>query len=624
MRFKNIDELSITECCDLLNIDRRVLEERGAEGFGEVANGDVLVVQRLRRLLEEDKRFYESCSTVEWCEAYLQTWVDGLYRGQVAARLSRLRSQEEETAFYNKNKRTIRGCDAYLKRYPDGEYALEAKRIRAKKKRKRRVRNIVILAIIVIVCVANYHPAKYLTVRSNISVSKYGGSVSVPISTNVDIYDIDVYNWAEWITIDDSDPTNLRLSLSANSGKEKTGEIEVVAYSTFFGVEVGGLEETINVTQASGEASELQVSPAGSLSFDKNGNASSAKRFTVKTDGVELQVVSSVDWISLSKYGSYSSKQEWTLLAERKSQGKYSHVESFNVFVEKNPSGSRTGKITIKSGEMKKTITVYQKSGLATYFRVERNSLVMGSDGTEEGYCFPVNVETDGTEWRVKEAPSWLKAYADLREKRLEVTLGPNSGDIKTGRIILEANNGDTQTIDVKQMGNPTDFDASRMCRFNVNGSYKDVYVSNNSDLPLAVSDDRYWIEVEVKARTKIRISCNSNYNGSPRKGVVTVRCGSKSLAISVIQAGYVKCERCEGEGVIEEGCDADGFFSSDMWNHYRYYWRWNGGKFVHIREGVLNGAYHWEYCDKCGGDGKIIQDCPSCEDGKKKSYNVN
>ena len=86
MEFKSIDTLSITECCEQLNLRREDLPEALQEVI-EPSERDQLLIEQLQSLLDEDKLAIESCRTIEQYEGYLSTWVDGLYHSHAHTRM---------------------------------------------------------------------------------------------------------------------------------------------------------------------------------------------------------------------------------------------------------------------------------------------------------------------------------------------------------------------------------------------------------------------------------------------------------------------------------------------------------------------------------------------------------
>lgn len=84
MEFKKINSLGITECCNLLGISRQDLSESLVlVRTNEVDKSRKLVIEHLTVLLEDDKRDFEDCKTIETCKRYLEKWPDGLWRYEV-------------------------------------------------------------------------------------------------------------------------------------------------------------------------------------------------------------------------------------------------------------------------------------------------------------------------------------------------------------------------------------------------------------------------------------------------------------------------------------------------------------------------------------------------------------
>lgn len=152
MEFKKINSLGITECCNLLGISRQDLSESLVlVRTNEVDKSRKLVIEHLTVLLEDDKRDFEDCKTIETCKRYLEKWPDGLWRYEVLKILSRLKDEREDSNFYNKSRRTIADCRAYLKKYPNGQFSSEAKRILQKKMQRRRTLRLSLAMVLTII-----------------------------------------------------------------------------------------------------------------------------------------------------------------------------------------------------------------------------------------------------------------------------------------------------------------------------------------------------------------------------------------------------------------------------------------------------------------------------------------
>lgn len=597
MEYKKIDELSISECCAGLNIESQQLPT-----ILENISGPQEIIDRLRILLDADTSAFKSCSTLEQYERYLSLWTDGLYREKATQRVAELKAETEELAFYKTNQNIISGLENYIKRYPNGKFTHEAKVCLANKKRARKIRNIVLLIIAIIVaivvCMINYFPVSYLDVSGDLSFGKRGGYKTISFSTDANDINIDVQESSDWISVD-RDGGTLSINVSPNTGDEKTAYITINTYSSFFGDQFNCISKSIKVSQSSGLPTYLNTNTS-EVSFDKYGNCSS-NQITAKTDGCDLQVSTTASWFSVSK--------------DIKEDGD-NMIAYITLSTSTNNEGSKTGEIVISCNDYVKRIKVSQASGLATYFRVEKTSLIMAEEGTAEGRCYPIDVYTDGTSWSVYSSPSWLTAYADLEDKRLEVKVPANTGKIKSGTITIQSNNGDLQDISVSQDGDPTNFGAAKSSiKFGTSSDYEYVTIYNDSRKQPLISEDEFWISTSVIDKNRIKISCNRNYDDPPRSGTVYVSCGDEQVSITVKQDGWSKCRRCGGEGEIS--CPKNGQMNLPYWSfqyengtHYYVEWPMAIGMAAHMKR--------YKRCNTCGGSGHI--ECPDC-DGEGKSY---
>lgn len=98
MDIKSIDRLSITECCEQLNLRREELPE-ALQNLSESSNRDKLLIEQLEFLLDKDKSAIELCKTIEQYEGYLSTWVDGLYHDYARQRITLLKAEARKQRF---------------------------------------------------------------------------------------------------------------------------------------------------------------------------------------------------------------------------------------------------------------------------------------------------------------------------------------------------------------------------------------------------------------------------------------------------------------------------------------------------------------------------------------------
>ena len=606
MEYKKIDELSISECCAELNIEKQQLP-----AILENIGGPQEIVDRLRLLVDADISTFNSCSTLEQYERYLASWTDGLHREKAAQRVAQLKAEAEELDFYRTNRNSIVGLKSYINLYPDGKFTQEAKISLTRKKKTRKIRNIILIIITVIitifVCLINYSPISYLNISENLSFGKRGGNKQITISTDAVNSNIQVQEFSDWISIN-RDGKTLSIKVTPNTNHEKSTYITVNAYSSFFGKQFNCISKTIKISQSSGLPSYLKTN-LSEVIFDKYGNSSSSL-ITALTDGSDIQISTTASWFNISKN-----------IQEDGDNMKATITLSTGT----NNEGSKTGEVIISCNDFIKRVKISQASGLATYFRAETYSLTMDENGTKEGMCYPINIYTDGTSWSVKNAPSWLTATAT--SNRLEVSVGANSGKVKNGTITIMSNNGDLRDISVRQNGDPSNFKAAKnSIRFGTSSDYEYIAIYNDSHKIPSISEYEYWISTSVIDKNKIKISCDRNYDDPPRSGIVYVSCGDEQISITVKQDGWSKCTSCGGDG--EKPCP----------NTYVYPWTnetgtygytWVNGR--HVLQRMYTSWTGWmgapvpqvenRSCSACGGSGVV--ECSTCKGtGKiKKSY---
>lgn len=597
MEYKKIDELSISECCAELNIESQQLPT-----ILENISGPQEIVDRLKSLVDADMSAFKSCSTIEQFEKYLELWIDGLHRSEAAQRVAQLKAQAEELAFYKTNQNSISGLESYIKKYPNGRSIQEAKGSLANKKKARKIRNIILLiiaiVIAIVVCLINYFPVSYLDVSGDVSLGKRGGNKTITITTDANDINIDVQESSNWIDVN-RDGGTLSINVVPNTDDERSASITINTYSSFFGNQFNCISKSIKVSQSSGLPTYLNTNTS-EVSFDKYGNCSS-NQITAKTDGCDLQVSTTDSWFSVSK--------------DIKEDGD-SMIAYITLSTSTNNEGSKTGEVAISCNDYVKRIKVSQESGLATKFELGTYSLNMVEEGTAEGMIYPINVYTDGTSWSVKSAPHWLTAYADIEEKRLEISVGANTGKVQNGVITLMSNNGDLRDINVSQDGDPTNFRAAKnSIKFDTSSDYEYVTIYNDSRKSLDISEYESWLSATAIGNDEIKISCTRNYDDPPKSGTVYVSCGDEQISITVKQDGWSKCRRCGGEGEIS--CPKNGQMNLPYWSfqyengtHYYVEWPMAIGMAAHMKR--------YERCNTCGGSGHI--ECPDC-DGEGKSY---
>lgn len=626
MEFKSIDQLSLRDCCKALKIElkdlRRIVElpdKSPLKIFGFITADKKLneyesqIAIRLSKLLFCDVNAYLQCvcltqkgtlAAKEAYERYISSYPDGLWVNELKAKLALVKEEQTEKDYYAKNKGTVEGLNKYILKYPRGHFVQDAKKSIAAKKRKAITkRGLIFLmsfSIVFVICYVNYQTASYISTESHIEFGKKGGSEQVSFSTDAPSNNIQVVEDEGWVDCKIKDGF-LEIKAGPNHGNSRTTTIHLYAYTTLFGLNLWRQECNIQVEEQSGLATYLMVDNHDYV-FDKYGNGEFIT--SIKTDGMNLKIVPSDKWINIKQHVDETGNN---------------FVARLTISVSTNDTGAKTGKVLVSSDGYREEILIKQQSGLATYFDVSPYSLVMAEDGTEEGYHYPIKVDTDGTTWTISNAPDWLNAEANISQGKIMVTLPQNTGQIKTGTITVLSNNGDSRVIDVKQWGDPTNFSASSSTvRFGTSSDYEYISISNNSRKKLSVADDDNWLSATVTNNSKIKISCSQNYS-SPRSGSVTVTCGNEEFSIIIKQDGWANCSNCNGNGQV--GC-----------NNYQASWRYYPAYNANYHQvyqvtgqyysyGAWFPQYSWVNCPTCGGDGKI--ECTRCDGrGKiRKSY---
>ena len=577
MEFKSIDLLSITECCDQLNIRKEELPNAFShyvECTGDLINlseTDRTIITRLSFLINADKDAFNHCSKIKHYQEYLISSPDGLYRDKANSEICKIR----------KNRKAK--CIVILL--------------------------IVLITILALLCFYNYNPVSNLSVQpETISLDKRGETKSITIKTdavNTNIFFREDYS--SWLSVK-RDGDCLSLTADANYSGVKTTTVTIVAYSSIFGYRYNRMEEEVTVKQESGLATYLKTNMS-EINFDKWGQSSNNK-VTIETDGCDIQVSQNGSWFAFTK--------------ELTSQGATT-IATLTITAATNKGPQQSGDIIVTSNSRTQRIRVFQESGLAKRFDLENHSITMAEEGSGDGMIYPIKVYTDGTFWSVKSAPSWLTAYADMVDKRLEISVGANNGDIKTGTIILESNNGHTRNITVTQQGDPTIFYADRSSiHFGTDANSRTIDITNNSHKELQVIEDISWITTSLFGN-ELTVSCSKNKNTPPQYGVIHVRCGNKDISISVKQDGWEKCRECGGDHKVSCTTDAEA-----KWNQYtetlsKHAYDYHNGQWGHwhivydYRDFKIEPkTYHYP-CKQCGGSGEIPCTNSKCKDGLVK-----
>ena len=645
MEFKSIDTLSITECCEQLNLKKEDLPE-ALQDIIESSERDQLLIEQLQSLLDEDKSAIESCRTIEQYEEYLSTWVDGLYHGYARTRITQLKTAVEELAFYQENKDSISGCEAYLQRYPKGKFVSDAQSTLAQKKKARKTRNIILLVLLIIAAVifayCNYVPVSYVNVDDNAELNNLGSEISLDISTDAISSTISVTSSEDWIDCRVSGKT-LYISANTNPKKERSATITITAHSSFFGSELSDRkQETITVSQETGYASHLSVSN-DDVYLTANGGKSS---ISINTDGIFAVSTAPASWVSTSINGktlnlecgensgiarssylvlkSGTKTQRLDITQAGKSATRLdvstSDVEfsadggsriieiytdgecsistqpeswahatingnSISLRVDENPGTKRTDYFVIKSGSYTVRINISQAGKSATRLSVSTDNVSFSSSGGSR----TITVSTDG-EWRIStETNSW--GHTSINGNTVTLRVDANNGDSRTDYFVIKSGNIEKR-INISQDGSLATY--LRLSKNSIEASRSgtgynecyavDVYTDGDN---VTATTSASWIDVDVVGGDRIEIETSKN-TGSRRTATITVKADRQSKTIKVSQKGISNCTNCYNWQY--------GYSTGQVWGVIGYYYvGWT--QFP---------QYGWVQCPVCGGSGSV------------------
>ena len=505
MEFKNVDSLSITECCEYLKINRQNLPE-AIQNLKDLKGLDMLVVSRLIFLIDTDKAAVESCGSIEQYEKYLSTWPDGLYHLFAKQRIDQLRAESEELDFYKKYKGSSLGRKKYLKKYPNGKYSRE---IRAILRRKKRVRNVIVLisfliavGALALVGIFSYEPLPTIDIPEEINVSQYGDTIrfdqyiknvvnddNIYVTLNGNnrqlyaiekgkvVYRNDGHEYIDLDTLSSSDYINLDWPdiLSWNeeyvipmnaSSHEQIREICITSVSKLFGFVIQERTDVVRIRQQPGLATYLSCQDRMGewcyemLSTNKGQDGNKTINILVSNNGIQGNTFP----IFLATDGTYISVENldpsWMSVEKRSDV----HGDSFpfHIRVSENRSAqNRTGSITFSCGDKYIKFVLEQKSGYASYFDVEKDEVFLNpkevwndwNGSFLSGSHYALKINTDGV-WNYEQLDGhdWLKVRKGVYDDEIEYQVKENNClGYREARIIISTVNMGSKTILITQ-----------------------------------------------------------------------------------------------------------------------------------------------------------------------------
>ena len=539
MEFKSIDTLSITECCEQLNLRREDLPEALQEVI-EPSERDQLLIEQLQSLLDEDKLAIESCRTIEQYEGYLSTWVDGLYHSHARTRIAQLKAATEELAFYQENKDSISGCEAYLQRYPKGKFVSDAQSTLAQKKKARKTRNIILLVLLLIAAgifaYCNYVPVSYVNVDDNAELNNLGSEISLGISTDAISSTITATSSEDWIDCRVSGKT-LYISANTNPKGERSATITITAHSSFFGSELSDRkQETITVSQETGYASHLSVSN-DDIYLTANGGSSS---ISINTDGIFAVSTAPASWVTTSVNG-----------------------KTLNLECSENSGIARSSYLILKSGTKTLRLDITQAGKSATRLDVSTSDVEFSANGGSR----TIEIYTDG-ECQISTQPeSW--AHATINGNSISLSVDENPGTKRTDYFVIKSGSY-TERINISQAGKQASFLNPSQTNISVShsGGTRTITVTTDGTWEFG-TDTESWIDLSRSGNT-ITLVISSYSGSSDRSDYFTIKSGNLEKRINITQTAD-NTPRAEVNRVwVEHNIQRTGYNSV-----YNAYWGW-------------------------------------------------
>ena len=507
MKFKSIDTLSITECCEQLNLRREDLPE-AIQNINEPSERDELLIEQLQSLLNEDKSAIESCRTIEQYEGYLSTWVDGLYHSHARTRIAQLKAVAEELAFYQENKDSISGCEAYLQKYPKGKFVINAQSTLAQKKKARKTRNIILLVLLLIAAgifaYCNYIPVSYVNVDDNAELNNLGSEISLGISTDANSSTISATSSEDWIDCRVSGKT-LYISANTNPKEERSATITITAHSSFFGSELSDRkQETITILQETGYASHLSVSNDDVYLTANGGNTS----ISINTDGIFAVSTAPASWVSTSING-----------------------KTLNLAYSDNSGTVRNSYLIISSGSKSKRINITQAGKSATRLDLSTYNVEFNANGGSR----TIEIYTDG-ECKISTQPeSW--ANATISGNSISLRVNENPGTKRSDYFVIKSGSYEKR-INISQAGKTaTHLNASSdNISYSYSGGTRTITVSTDGEWQISTGTAG-WGHTSISGNT-ITLRIDENTSSSSRTDYFVIKSGSKEKRINISQDG--------------------------------------------------------------------------------------
>ena len=402
-----------------------------------------------------------------------------------------------------------------------------------------------------------YRKGKLTIVSGNVSIpidiTQAGGVVTIGPSS-LDFSDhgetkslnlITPFAWTattseSWIKLSSSSGNgNATLSVTAeanNSTANRTGTITIVS---------GDKTISVPLTQAGGS---LSVSTA-TLNYIEAGG----------TKTIKISTSTSLSWTA-------TTKDSWLKISPTSGKGDSSVI----ITAEANNSlSSRTGTITITSGEITRSVSISQE-GVAPIFSVTPSSLSFFSARGKQSLSV-----TSNQFWTASSSVEWLNLSmtSGTGDATVTVTVQENASIRgRTGVISFVA--GDKMyNVGVSQEGaTPTFYVTPTSVSFPFSKSTNTLTVTSNQSW--TISSSLEWLTFSDTFGTGdaiVTINAETNYSISTRTGTVVFNVGGTSYIVSITQVGAEAIDLGLSSGILWATCNVGALFPEDFGDYYAW-----------------------------------------------------
>lgn len=268
---------------------------------------------------------------------------------------------------------------------------------------------------------------------------------------------------------------------------------------------------TVPITQASGTAASLAVSP----SSDTVSYPSGSVQVTVTSSGISDL--------------NYTISDSWITSAGAPVGGVY----TFN-YTEKNSVGQRTGTITFYGGGLSETYTLIQNG--MTQLTVSPPSELVGNT---TGSVYPEVTGASNISYSIsQDARSWLSYRSKVGDIFTFDYTTNESSTARTGVVTFSATGYISNTYTLTQSGasglvaNPSELTFTRT------GGEQEVVVTGTGVVHLVTSNIPEWIDTQVAAGGHYYITASANTSSNLRRWDATFYDNVSTITVPVIQYG--------------------------------------------------------------------------------------